>query len=504
MQSWRGRPYRGRHRRGGPVGTTRGLSIPNPAPSVSPWELPEYDRPGRPANKNQRYPNFKRPVRPENRPYFKNHEWKKPKPSRSPFAPRPGQASGAPLAAGLTAAAWWALLFAGAAYVGWEAGERIAKWNSVGLKWAMWMFGYDIRVSCLAAPQAISTGSAWASCQPGIGQTNIAGSVQYWNGVTRPLQLSSRGDPGFLRQPTFYRGTRAVEWTRSARPVLPRVIPQPEVDPWEGSPDPSPWPSPAPKPNSQVDPWVVPPGVPWPAPAPVPWRALPDMQPNPWVSPEVQPQRGPDVRPNPWWPFPQPQPQPSPVEPVPQPQPQPQPSPARPPQVSPPVQVWPPVAPAPRPVPSPGPGVPPGVSPPVGNVGRPAPTHRLARPGPGTRERKGRVQSGGALLTWALNGATESMDLLSAFWWALPGRYRSPPVWKEDHWVRVTAQEMAADLWRNWRHIDLDQAAHNVVMNELGDRLAGQMGQAGRKAIRQLVAQGFSQRPVGFGTGPAL
>lgn len=127
---------------------------------------------------------------------------------------------------------------------------------------------------------------------------------------------------------------------------------------------------------------------------------------------------------------------------------------------------------------------------------------------PRTRERKfiANVRAR-SFIGKVVNFTTESLDMLTAVWEALPEKYRTGQVWsrRKNKWVQVyypKPQEKAADLWKHWKEIDVNEAIKNIALNQLEDAAYGRLGAAQQKAARPLLEA--IGKPVGLTTGPAL
>lgn len=111
-----------------------------------------------------------------------------------------------------------------------------------------------------------------------------------------------------------------------------------------------------------------------------------------------------------------------------------------------------------------------------------------------------------SLIARLVNAVTESLDVVDAIWEAIPARKRPGMVitkrGKEVRKWNPPPQYKLVHIYRHMDHVDWAQAAQNVLVNELEDRLYGGINRAitGRA---QPWYQKF-QRPVGFQTGPAL
>lgn len=178
-------------------------------------------------------------------------------------------------------------------------------------------------------------------------------------------------------------------------------------------------PIPVPAVNPALDPFANPIGQPAPAPQPLPWWMLPYRKPNPWY--RDQSERG--------------------NEPV-----------------------RPPVDTSHDPIvfgePYPGP--------------RPVTPTKPQPPGPGEKEAKGKWGGAGAprLMRRARDAGysvTEALDALDAIWQALPRKYRTKG---------ATPQQKVADLWKNWKALNVNKAILNLISNHLLDAVIGRTNAA--------------------------
>lgn len=136
------------------------------------------------------------------------------------------------------------------------------------------------------------------------------------------------------------------------------------------------------------------------------------------------------------------------------------------------------------------------------------PVH-VSRPAPqGTKERKfiANVRAA-SFLGRVLNFTTESMDMVTAVWEAIPPRYRASQKYskKKGKWVQIyqpLPQEKMKELWQHFDKVDVNEAIKNIAVNQLEDAAIGKLGAAAQKHAKPVLEQ--LGRPVGFGTGPAL
>lgn len=105
----------------------------------------------------------------------------------------------------------------------------------------------------------------------------------------------------------------------------------------------------------------------------------------------------------------------------------------------------------------------------------------------------------------ALNLATESGDLIDAFWWALPREFRAPPTWnaEQGRWIAPGMAQKAVDVFNHAEHVDGEKALKNFIQNQVGDFLGGKSGKATAKANRNLWDR-FGGSGFGLGRGPVM
>lgn len=97
------------------------------------------------------------------------------------------------------------------------------------------------------------------------------------------------------------------------------------------------------------------------------------------------------------------------------------------------------------------------------------PSFQYAKPPPGTREKKLKVNTRLAPFL-IINALTESIDFTKAIWEALPAKYRKAKGTRIDY--------MLADIWRHWDKIDWREAAYNLVENAVEDNTIGRINRA--------------------------
>lgn len=110
---------------------------------------------------------------------------------------------------------------------------------------------------------------------------------------------------------------------------------------------------------------------------------------------------------------------------------------------------------------------------------KPAPPHVFLPPGPGQKEKKGRLRGGplaAKMIADALGGLMEGADWIDAAWRALP---------KDKRCKASTPQAKLECLWKNLDHLDMAQFVANALVMEASDRLQGYVGRALAKASRR-------------------
>lgn len=99
----------------------------------------------------------------------------------------------------------------------------------------------------------------------------------------------------------------------------------------------------------------------------------------------------------------------------------------------------------------------------VTNAGPPKP------PPKNVKERKLRLSFRGSTLGLVLSTVTEGVDIIEAIWWALPAEYRT---------AYATPQQMLADIWNNFEHINWLTALGNLAWVSLINFVYGSIGNA--------------------------
>lgn len=315
----------------------------------------------------------------------------------------------------------------------------------------------------------------WTHVQTARHPFPYAGAGTHWSatssGAMNQGQAISPNEGQPFSQPIgfFDVGTEVGVWQRHALWPDPSRWAQTERFVWTGKRDgwPSPVPmqpvrygygsqaQPAPYPDwvPAISPEVVPVGAPAPRPQPVPYRAIPTRQPSPYRDAKEQTQRGPGPSPR--------------------------------------------YAVAPRP----------GESPATQIVAEPGKATTVATrphvrkpPAPGTKERKAHWMNTGAgrAVAFGINAYTESDDLFDAFHEALPPSLQHKPAkGKRSHpW------EKAAQVYKHWDDVDLNEALQNWAMNQAEDLAIGKAAQATQRNFKPFLDA--TGRPAGFGIGPAL
>lgn len=125
--------------------------------------------------------------------------------------------------------------------------------------------------------------------------------------------------------------------------------------------------------------------------------------------------------------------------------------------------------------------------------------HRPARKG--ERERKFTVYGQGGALMNAYNWLTEARDFVSAVHYSLPMKDQAKSVYLRDpigRWRKQgpNALDMASALYTHYDHIDMGKAFKNVIIQEIGDRVAAKLGKAQQRAARKQFESGYGQRPI--------
>lgn len=119
-------------------------------------------------------------------------------------------------------------------------------------------------------------------------------------------------------------------------------------------------------------------------------------------------------------------------------------------------------------------------------------SHMQVPPGPGEREKKGRVRGGIGLALADVAGKYlgESKDFIDAVYGALP-RSQQRADFRENGYKRLTPQQKAKSLWDHAGDIDVAKAAENVAKNELQDRAFGWIGSRTKQAVGKAAEDGY-------------
>lgn len=147
---------------------------------------------------------------------------------------------------------------------------------------------------------------------------------------------------------------------------------------------------------------------------------------------------------------------------------------------------------APEPLsPSPSPDLTPDIGRPQPRI---APNERRKPPEKGTKEKKGNVQKGLAFAVQRAFDVTEGVDALNALYDALPDTIRQgvnksgtvrPGGYAPAGTRYATAMDKAMLLYNNLGSLNLSQAAYNLLLNHLTDKIIGSIaGGAGRTLRR--------------------
>lgn len=253
-------------------------------------------------------------------------------------------------------------------------------------------------------------------------------------------------------------GKLVAMWHRTAPatadPVLQPAVPYapPVLAPL---PDLMDWPLELPQIMPQIDPHSIKPETFTPDPKPVPYSVVPSLRENPYRDPVEQSQRGPTPEPNV-------------------------------PGITPGVPGVPPIFPPVRP------GGPVKVHPPGTATDR-RPPHR------GEKERKLILSlAPGHPVARGLGYATEGLDLIEAFYDALPEKIRQRE-WARDGFT--TPQDKLRVLYEQWDKLPPDywkDVLNNIIQNEVEDQIIGRTSKA---QVKAQAKAGWKGRPVGSGSG---
>lgn len=128
------------------------------------------------------------------------------------------------------------------------------------------------------------------------------------------------------------------------------------------------------------------------------------------------------------------------------------------------------------------------------------------RPGERTKEQKKKLDPDAIRLKrwvyWAVNGITETQDVLNAFWDALPPEiqrkyleaYRNSA--GELKWTNSINDRNRA-VYEHFDKVGMVEALRNLAKNQIEDYIYGRLGSAQAKATRRLALQGYWSSPVG-------
>ena len=142
-------------------------------------------------------------------------------------------------------------------------------------------------------------------------------------------------------------------------------------------------------------------------------------------------------------------------------------------------------------------------------VGSPAPVAppTFAPPPPGTKEKKFKANRSVAVLFQIASAVTETSDFVDALYWALPRRDQKK---FELAYVRrhdgrgPRLQDRALYVYRHLDEVDGSKFLHNLVVNEVQDRVIGRLSRSAQMAFQRAMEDVGFQRPVGLQFGPAL
>lgn len=90
-----------------------------------------------------------------------------------------------------------------------------------------------------------------------------------------------------------------------------------------------------------------------------------------------------------------------------------------------------------------------------------------------------------------IGAITETADIISAIYGAIPSKYRRKG---------VTIQGKADAIWKHFDEIDWWKAFQNLTENQIEDFVFGRIGRIGKRASRKLGE--WSGKGHGIGTGP--
>lgn len=125
--------------------------------------------------------------------------------------------------------------------------------------------------------------------------------------------------------------------------------------------------------------------------------------------------------------------------------------------------------------------------------------HVSRPPGKGEKEQKRQPPKALARAFGIATGATEAIDLIDAFYEALPKEYRlkKKPSRADDRWgYRIsrepTPQEKLLQLYIHWDKVDFEAAMINVVKNHLIDGVIGTISGGADSQLRKMGGSGLS------------
>lgn len=154
-------------------------------------------------------------------------------------------------------------------------------------------------------------------------------------------------------------------------------------------------------------------------------------------------------------------------------------------------------------VPKPRPGVTPGGDRrPLPKPGpRPAPGGKPAPPKPREKERKGKIAAGLGRAVEVAFAASEGADAVDAIWEALPKEYRQRTaksgVARKGALIGEgtrysTTIDKAIAIYKYYKHLNLSEAAKNLLINHFVDKVIGTMSAKGADKLRKrLGASGW-------------
>lgn len=121
--------------------------------------------------------------------------------------------------------------------------------------------------------------------------------------------------------------------------------------------------------------------------------------------------------------------------------------------------------------------------------------YKFRPPGKGEKEKKLKLQLGGTAAGAFVNLVTESLDVLNAFWGALPKSSR-------EGWRQPTPQKKVEILYRHINEVNYQKAFENLLVNEFEDRLIGGIARKTQQQYRNNWER-YGLRG-GYHLGPAI